>query len=128
MKLSENQIIFSLNVADLIHFANNRSIGLTFGEGYRTKDQQKLYYYGYTLKVKNSVLDLIKGRVKSKTLNSKHLKRLAVDFNFFICGKLTYDKETLQCLGDFWESLHPKNRWGGNFKNFKDVPHFEMNI
>ncbi len=110
MKLSEKQIIFSLNIADLIHFANSAGVGLTFGEAYRTMYQQKKY--------------LATG--KSKTLNSKHLKRLAVDFNFFIDGKLTYDKDTLQSLGDFWESLHPGNRWGGNFKSFTDTPHFEM--
>ena len=128
MKLSDNQIIFSLNVADLIYYANSLGIGLTFGEAYRTKDQQKLYYYGYALKVKNSVLDLVKGKRRSKTLDSGHLKRLSVDFNFFIDGKLIYDKKTIQVLGDFWESLHPKNRWGGNFKSFLDTPHFEMNV
>ena len=112
MKLSENQQIFSLNIADLIHFANSEGIGLTFGDAYRSLYQQKHY--------------LTNG--KSKTMNSKHLKRLAVDFNFFIDGKLTYNKKTLQKLGDFWESLHSKNRWGGNFKTFKDVPHFEMNV
>lgn len=128
MKLSDNQITFSLNIADLIHFANSRSIGLTFGEAYRTTDQQKLYFYGYSINVKNNVLDLFKSKRKSKTLNSRHLKRLAVDFNFFIDGKLVYDKDVLQELGDFWESLHRKNRWGGNFKRFLDTPHFEMNI
>ena len=110
MKLSEKQIIFSLNVADLIHFANSVGVGLTFGEAHRTMYQQKNY--------------LATGR--SKTLNSNHLKRLAVDFNFFIDGKLTYSKATLQSIGDFWESLHPNNRWGGNFKSFTDTPHFEM--
>ena len=112
MKLSENQIIFSLNIADLIHFANSESIGLTFGDAYRSEYLQKHY--------------LATG--KSKTMNSMHLKRLAVDFNFFINGKLTYKKSDLQKLGDFWESLHHKNRWGGNFKSFLDVPHFEMNV
>lgn len=112
MKLSEKQIIFSLNVADLIHYANSKSIGLTFGDAYRHPYLQKYYI----------------DTGKSKTMNSKHLKRLAVDFNFFINGKLTYNKSDLKCLGDYWESLHPKNRWGGNFKNFTDTPHFEMNI
>ena len=112
MRLSENQIIFSLNIADLIHFANSESIGLTFGDAYRTKAQQKHYV----------------NTGKSKTMNSKHLRRLAVDFNFFIDGELTYDKKTLQKLGDFWEGLHHKNRWGGNFKSFTDTPHFEMNV
>lgn len=112
MKLSEAQIIFSLNIADLIHFANSKSIGLTFGEAYRTEFQQAEH--------------LRTG--KSKTMNSNHLRRLGVDFNFFIDGKLTYNKKTLQDLGDFWESLHPSNRWGGNFKSFIDTPHFEMNF
>ena len=112
MKLSENQIIFSLNIADLIHYANSLSIGLTFGDAYRPLYLQKHY--------------LATG--KSKTMNSMHLKRLAVDFNFFINGKLTYKKDDLQALGDFWESLHKKNRWGGNFKRFTDTPHFEMYI
>ena len=61
-------------------------------------------------------------------MNSKHLKRLAIDFNFFINGELTYDKNRLQLLGDFWENLNEKNRWGGNFKAFIDTPHFERNV
>lgn len=40
---------------------------------------------------------------KSKTMKSNHLGRLAIDFNFFINGELTYDKEKLQPPGDFWE-------------------------
>jgi len=112
MKLSENQIIFSLNIADLIFFANSVGIGLTFGDAYRSEFLQKHY--------------LAIG--KSKTMNSMHLKRLAVDFNFFIDGKLTYNKKTLQSLGNYWEGLHPKNRWGGNFLKFTDTPHFEMNV
>lgn len=126
MKLSENQIIFSLNVADLIYFSNSLGIGLTFGEAYRSPSQQKLYFYGYILKLKDDALKLIKSKKRSKTLNSKHLKRLAVDFNFFIDGKLISDRETLQVLGNFWEKLHHKNRWGGNWG--WDTPHFEMKI
>nr|WP_223154740.1 hypothetical protein [Campylobacter concisus] len=30
-------------------------------------------------------------------------------------------------MGNYWESLNTLNRWGGNFKNFIDVPHFERN-
>lgn len=126
MRLSDNQIIFSLNVADLIYFANSLGIGLTFGEAYRTPSQQKLYYYGYILKFKDEVLELFKSKKKSKTLNSKHLKRLAVDFNFFMDGKLIGDKDSLQVLGNFWCKLHSKNRWGGNWG--WDSGHFEMNI
>lgn len=110
MKLSETQQIFTKNVASLIAYADMIGIGLTFGHAYRDLDTQKR---------------LVK-EGKSKTLNSYHLKRLAVDFNFFINGKLVYDKYKLTELGAFWEGLHPKNKWGGNFKSFTDTPHFEM--
>lgn len=132
MKLSEKQIIFSKNIASLIIYADMIGINVTFGEAYRTKEQQYLYFYGYTLSLIKSVLTLLKGKRKSKTMNSLHLKRLAVDFNFFIDGRLTYDFEELKELGKFWCLLHPKNRWGGDFnKNgiedgFLDTPHFEM--
>lgn len=129
MKLSQYQAIFSYNVADLILYANSIGIALTFGDAFRAYDLQKLYYYGYTIKVVDKGLQLIKGKRRSWTMHSKHLKRLAVDFNHFIEGKLTYDKKKLQQLGDYWESLHPKNKWGGNFpKKKKDVPHYQMTI
>jgi len=110
MSLSQKQMIFTKNVASLIVYADLIGIGLTFGDAYRNDFTQKKYVE----------LGL------SKTMNSNHRKRLAVDFNFFIDGKLTYDKHKLAELGKFWESLHLKNRWGGNFKSFIDTPHFEM--
>ena len=119
MKLSEYQRIFTKNVADLINYAyNDLCIELTFGEAYRTNEQQLIYVQSG----------------KSKTMNSKHLKRLAVDFNFFKDGNLTYDWNVIKPLGDYWESLHPLNRWGGDWNNneekdgFIDTPHFEMNV
>jgi len=128
MKLSEKQIIFSRNISKLINHAEKLEIGLTFGEAYRTQSQVLLYFFGFKIK-KGGILGikLVKGKKLSKTLFSKHSKRLAVDFNFFINGKLTYNKHKLAELGSFWESLHPSNRWGGNFKSFTDTPHFEMN-
>ncbi len=112
MALSTHQQIFTKNVALFILKATELGIGLTFGDAYRDKDRQKRLI----------ALGL------SWTMNSMHLNRLAVDFNFFINGKLTYDKAKLQELGDYWESLHPANRWGGNWKKTKDVPHIEMNL
>lgn len=118
MSLSQQQRVFTLNVAKLIQFAFSKGIELTFGEAYRTREQQLLYVQSG----------------KSKTMNSNHLRRLAVDFNFFKNGNLTYKFEDIKEIGDYWESLHPKNRWGGDWnKNdikdgFIDTPHFEMNI
>jgi hypothetical protein len=103
---------FLKDVARLINKAEGFGFVLTGGELYRTTEQQKIYFE----------------TGKSKTMNSNHLKRLAIDFNFFINGKLIYAKKDIQPLGDYWESLNSLNRWGGNFKSFQDTPHFERNI
>jgi predicted chitinase len=114
MSLVRQQAAFLGHVRDLLEKAGELGFLVTGGELFRTKEQQALY-------VQNGL---------SKTMNSRHLKRLAVDLHFFIeqaNGALTQveDVNTLQPLGDFWENLDPANRWGGNWKNFKDTPHFE---
>jgi hypothetical protein len=58
---------------------------------------------------------------RSKTMNSNHIRKCAADLFFMKNGQLVYPKE----LGDYWESLHPKNSWGGNWRSFKDGPHYE---
>lgn len=111
-QLVDNQAIFLLNFCKLISFATSKGFQVTAGELLRTVDQQKIYVQT--------------GR--SKTMDSNHLKKLAGDLNFFLNGEYICTKEALLEVGTYWESLHPKNRWGGNFSKFKDVPHFEMNI
>jgi hypothetical protein len=133
MKLSEKQAIFSKNIASLIIYADMIGIDLTFGEAYRTHSQVLLYYFGYKV-VRGGAfgIKLIKSRKLSNTLRGQHPRRLALDFNFFIKGELTYEFEKVKELGEFWLTLHPDNRWGGDFnKNgikdgFVDTPHFEM--
>ncbi|HQS59971.1 MAG: hypothetical protein B7Y56_03440 [Gallionellales bacterium 35-53-114] len=69
---------------------------------------------------------------RSKTMNSEHLKRCAIDLNIFKDGKLC-GREEIKPLGIYWESLSPKNRWGGSWRglidagksSFIDAPHFE---
>jgi hypothetical protein len=66
-------------------------------------------------------------------MHSNHLRRLAVDLNFFMNDILVTDKAHLQPIGDYWESLSPENRWLGNTEKwfpgstFIDCPHFERN-
>jgi len=113
MSLVHQQNIFLLQVAELIRKAAELGFIVSGGELYRTAEQQAIHMKA--------------GR--SKTLNSQHLKRLAIDLNFFLptpdgALTLTYDVEALRPLGEFWESLDPANRWGGKW-NFKDTPHFE---
>ena len=127
MKLSDHQDQFSYYVACLILFCRSNEVKVTFGEAYRTKDQQLLYRYGAGLKDDVGGLKLTPRPIRSKTLKSKHLQRLAVDLNFFIKGKITYEKEDLQFIGDYWESLDERNEWGGNFNGWSDSPHFQYN-
>ena len=126
MSLSQEQQLFTQNVAKLIIRAATLKVALTFGEAYRTKDQQYLYYHGKTISPEGKIID---ATPHSWTMRSNHLRRLAVDFNFFINGKLIYDRDNPKLieLGKYWESLHPANRWGGFWKHY-DTPHFEMNV
>ncbi len=134
MSLSQKQRVFTRNIGCLITYAYDvLGIELTFGEAHRTNSQILLNYFGYRVE-KGGVLGikLVKQRKLSQTLLSSHADRLAVDFNFFVNGELTYDFNTVKSLGDYWVSLHPKNVWGGDFnKNniedgFVDTPHFQM--
>jgi hypothetical protein len=118
MTLSTKQKIFTLNISLLIQYAFKQGIELTFGEAYRTVEQQKLYF----------------DTGRSKTMNSRHLQRLAVDFNVFIGGVLINEPAKIQPLGEFWMTLNTDNVWGGDWnrnhsvldETFKDPYHFEM--
>ncbi len=117
MTLSDKQKIFTFNISKLITFAFSKGYELTFGEVYRTEEQQKLYV----------------AQGKSKTMDSRHLQRLAVDFNIFKDGQLINDPAIIQPIGDFWITLNTDNVWGGDWnrnhsildETFKDPYHFE---
>ena len=109
MSLVPKQAAFLLDAAKLIQYATALGFTVTGGELFRTPEQQEIY-------VKSG---------RSKTMNSNHLKRLAIDLNFLRDGNLVYDIPALKPVGEYWESLSPKNSWGGNWTTFKDVPHFE---
>ena len=118
MSLREKQSIFLRNVSRLILWAFNNGYELTGGELLRTKEQQQIYYDS--------------GR--SKTMNSKHLAKTAIDLNLFIDGVWQSKTEPYTPLGEYWVGLHEKNRWGGDWdkdgetddESFKDPYHFEM--
>ena len=98
MSLVEHQAQFFQDICQLRAYAAGLGFLVTGGELYRTAEQQQIYVQT--------------GR--SKTMNSYHLRRLAMDLNFFLDGKLVYDKAVLQPIGDYWESISTKNSWGGN--------------
>lgn len=120
MRLVEEQAMFLLDAIALIQHAISEGFMVTGGELLRPVEMQKLYVQT--------------GR--SKTMDSQHLKKLAIDLNFFKDGRLVQSREELKPIGDWWEGLHPNNRWGGNWRglvdagksHFVDCPHFERKV
>lgn len=119
MNLGQEQEAFVKDVLKLVDMAIRDGYGVRFGEVERTVEQQKLYIQA--------------GR--SKTMNSMHLKRCAIDLILILDGKVA-TREQIRPLGDYWESLDSKNRWGGNWRglvdagksSFVDAPHFERAV
>jgi hypothetical protein len=112
MDMVSEQNAFLLDLAKLINFVDlsNDGMLITGGELWRTLEQQKIYF----------------DTGRSKTMNSKHLKRLAIDLNFIKGGAVVNDIVSLQKYGDYWEGLSPENKWGGSWG--WDLGHFERSI
>ena len=83
---------------------------MTGGELFRTPEQQAIY--------------IAKGL--SKTSNSKHLKRLAIDLNLFINGEYQTTREPYKPLAKFWNKLSPENKAGYDWG--WDANHFERSV
>jgi hypothetical protein len=115
MGLISEQSAFLEDACLLIGYARLNRFIVTGGELERTKEQQDIY-------VKEG---------KSKTNDSKHLVRCAIDLNFYKLVNSEYvivlDRDALTHIGKYWENLNPKNR-AGMFFNFVDTRHFERNV
>lgn len=107
MSLGDEQHAFLMDLAKLLLRASQLGYRLTGGELWRTPEQEALYVQSG----------------KSETLHSNHLRRLAIDLNCFVAETLVVPRD----LGEYWESLNPQNRWGGNFSDLRDTDHFERN-
>ena len=102
MTLSKHQCIFCHNLAKLILKINELGFDVKIQELNRTVETQKQYV----------------AEGKSKTMNSKHLDKLAVDLVLFKDIELC-PKEDYRIVGEYWESLG--GRWGGRF-GLEDKP------
>jgi hypothetical protein len=91
MSVVKEQADFLTDMCKLIVFAQGKGFVLTGGELERKPEMQEIY--------------LKTGR--SKTMNSRHLKKCAIDLNFFEEKEgtlsLVYDTEKLKEVGQFWE-------------------------
>lgn len=116
MMLGENQEAFAKDVALLLAKAWELGFSVRLGEVQRPIEMQQLY-------VKTG---------RSKTMDSMHIKKCAIDLVLLIDGQVC-TREQIKPLGDYWEGLNTINRWGGNWRgavdsgksSFIDAPHFE---
>jgi len=112
MSLVNEQAAFFQDLLKLGAFINTTGLVVVGRELQRPYEMQEIY-----IKTK-----------RSKTMNSMHLKSCAIDLYFFKDGKLTYDMADLKPIGDYWQSLNPKNQWGGFWTTIKDMPHFQRSV
>lgn len=99
----------TLFVGKLIAWAYYNGYELTWGECYRTPEQAAL-----------------NAKHGTGIAASLHTLRLAVDLNLFKDGVYQSDKEAYRPLGDFWTSIDPLCRWGGNWATRDDPFHFSL--
>lgn len=99
MTTRQQQSEFVWLLAKLFDFARANGMELTLGEAWRTPEQ--------------AALNAKKG---SGISNSLHIERLAIDLNLFVGGVFIDSSVGHARLGEYWESLHPRCRWGGRFK------------
>ena len=100
MTLKEKRILFTRLLCWLIAWGNGQkgwqiALGRDFDEG-------------------NEKLRHMRG--------SLHYLGLANDLALYINGDYQTTTEAYKRLGEFWKSLHPDCRWGGDFRDKKGKP------
>lgn len=108
MTLGQKQRLFVKMVGKLIAWAYDNGYELSFGEALRDPRIAELNAQSGT-----------------GIVNSLHLSRLAIDFNLFVQGAYMTQTESYKALGTYWKTLHPLNRWGGDFSK-PDGNHFSI--
>ena len=101
-----------IRVATLALQLSPVDFGIT--EGVRTLERQK---------------ELVKAGA-SRTLRSKHLEGKAIDVVAYVCGKVAWDwplyEKIAKAFKQAADELDIKIKWGGDWVNFKDGPHFQL--
>lgn len=66
----------------------------------------------------------------TQTMNSRHLTGHAVDVAPWVNGQISWDwkyyPEMAKAMKDAAKELKVDLEWGGNWKSFKDGPHFQL--
>ena len=124
-KLSEKQIHFRNMLAVFLTWAIAEGYQFSIGEVWRPgklKFACPLCKKEFEFLLQNVYVYM--GRSRRK--HSRHQDKLAFDIFLLKAGEFITDPEAYEPLGDFWKSLDPKNRHGGDFKELSDPFHFEF--
>lgn len=101
-------------IAVVIRAAELSTVDFIVTEGLRTKERQA---------------ELVKAGA-SKTMNSRHLTGHAVDLAAKVGGKVRWDWPLYSSLATAMKAaakeLKVDLEWGGDWKTFKDGPHFQL--
>lgn len=66
----------------------------------------------------------------SQTMNSRHLTGHAVDLGAWVDGKVVWDWPVYRMIAEAMlaaaKELNTPLEWGGNWKSFRDGPHFQL--
>lgn len=104
----------------------------TLGEGYRSPEQAAINSLSLTdrariralLETKYPIVAAAIGASISQGIkNSVHREKLAQDLNLFKDGIFLESLEDYRSVGEFWKTLHPLAKWGGDFG---DADHFSF--
>ncbi len=106
MTLREKQSLFAFNLAKLIQKIFAEGYECTIGEVERPQWVAEIYQ-----------------RQGIGSSRSVHCLRLAADIHLFKDGVYMDRTEDHAVFGEYWKSLDPYNRWGGDFGN-KDGNHY----
>jgi hypothetical protein len=106
--LLDTQELFAFNIAKLILYLYDKGYEVTFGEALRTKEQSEIY-----------------AKQGKGSKFSNHQIRLAMDLMLFKDDVYLTQSEDYRSAGEYWKTLNPQNKWGGDFK-LRDGNHFSM--
>ncbi|MCX3264930.1 M15 family metallopeptidase domain-containing protein [Pedobacter agri] len=106
--LNKLQFTFTRNLNKLLTVCFSSGFEVTMGEVFRTELQQQVYFK----------------LCKTKTLDSYHLKRLAVDLHLFKDNIFLSENSAYEFLAEYWGKLDPRN-FAGYYWGW-DAMHFEM--
>lgn len=110
MTLREQRSLFARLLPRLLDYIHDQGFQCTIGEVVRSPLQAKA-----------------NAATGAGTLNSLHILGLAVDINLFdVDGKYLTDSADHKFAGEYWKTLHPLARWGGDFKPKPDGNHYSL--